>query len=222
MAIGFKRQAYSVQCIERHKPQMYKLFANRYSLNADSRGFSLIELLVVMGILVIVTSLTLTNNARFGGAVLLQNLAYDMALSVRQAQVYGISVYSFGASNYSVGYGMHFDMSNPATYVLFADAVARNGLYDQGELVEATNIGRGYKIKSLCATRNNNEQCFDTMDILFKRPEPDAHITARNGEGQSCIENSNQCQEKGRITIESPRGDELNIVVEATGQIAVQ
>lgn len=220
MAIESKLVAFSRQPVARKNPTMYLLQATSYKLRTN-RGFSLIELLVVIGILVVVTSLTLTNNSRFGGSVLLQNLAYDIALSVRQAQVYGISVYSFGASNYSVGYGMHFDISSPTTYVLFAD-VDKNGIYDQGELVEATNIGRGYKIKSLCATRGINEQCLNTMDILFKRPEPDAHITARNSNGQSCIENNNQCQESGRITIESPRGDELNVVVEATGQISVQ
>src|SRR3989344_6228445 len=82
----------------------------------SSTGFTLIELLVVTAIIVIVTSLVLINNNRFGGTVLLQNLAYDMAPSVREAQVYGISVLSFGGE-FDFGYGMHFT-ANSQTYVL--------------------------------------------------------------------------------------------------------
>jgi prepilin-type N-terminal cleavage/methylation domain-containing protein len=79
----------------------------------ESRGFTLIELLVVTAILVIVSGLVLANHSRFGGKILLQNLAYDMALSVRQAQVYGISVRQFGAGTYSAGYGIRFSTSVP-------------------------------------------------------------------------------------------------------------
>lgn len=187
------------------------------------RGFTLIELLAVMGIVVVVSSVVLANNSRFGGNILLQNLAYDIALSVRQAQVYGIAVRSFGASNFSAGFGVHFDISSPTLYALFADAVVANGTYDENELVESTTLGRGYKIKSLCATRSGPENCnYDTIDILFKRPEPDALITARDGSGQSCIENNNRCKESARIVIESPRGGLMSIVVEAVGQIRVQ
>ncbi len=176
-----------------------------------------------MGIFVVVTSVILANNAQFGGAILLRNLAYDIALSVRQAQIYGISVYRFGSSNFNAGYGMHFDISSPATYVLFADAVAVNGVYDQGELVASTDIGRGYQITALCATQNGNESCgYNTLDVLFKRPEPDARITARNGSGQSCTENPIQCKESARIVVTSPRGDTSSVVVEAVGQIGVQ
>jgi len=193
-------------------------------------GFTLIELVVVVGIITVVTSIVLANNAKYGGSVLLQNLAYDIALSIRQAQVYGISVRGFGVNNstFTVGYGMHFSTTDPTHYELFAD-LAGTGVYDANfnppENIPPSPyvIGRGYKIKSLCATRNNNEQCnFDTLDVLFKRPEPDARITARNGSGQSCVENNNQCQESARIIIESPRGDVLSVVVDATGQISVQ
>ena len=192
----------------------YEIPYTKYS--ARSAGFTLIELLAVMAILVVVTGAILTSNARFGGAVLLQNLAYDMGLTIRQAQIYGISVRRFSANDFSSGYGMHFEISSPTTYVLFADAVAKNGLYDQGELVEATDIGRGYRIADLCiiASGATSETCgIEKIDILFKRPEPDAYIRANGASG---------INERGRIAVESPRGDRMSIVVEATGQIAVQ
>ncbi|MBI4087782.1 prepilin-type N-terminal cleavage/methylation domain-containing protein [Candidatus Kaiserbacteria bacterium] len=192
-----------------------------------SRAFTLIELLVVTAIVVVITGVVFANNNRFGGVVLLQNLTYDVALSIRQAQVYGISVARFGDATFSAGYGNDFDLSSPTTYTLFADA-SENGLYDcpapgtSGcELVAATTISSGYRIQSLCATpAGGTETCsgVSSLDVLFKRPEPDAWISIN---GNSCILDSAQCQESARITLVSPKGDTMSVVIDANGQIAV-
>ncbi len=191
------------------------------------RGFTLVELLVVTGIIILVSGVVLANNNRFGGRILLENLAYDVALSVRQAQVYGISVHTFGG-NFGAGYGMHFDINSPATYVLFADAVSPNGLYDgcpnsaSCELVQSTTIQGGYKIVDLCTTAGGSsvETCnLNMLDVLFKRPEPDAFISAN---GTSGVANPGALSEDGRIIVQSPRGDRMSILISAPGQISVQ
>ena len=205
---------------------MPRLFAIRYSPNARSRGFSLIELMTVVGIITIVTSVVLANNSKYGGSVLLQNLAYDIALSIRQAQVYGISVRGFGVNNstFTVGYGMHFAVNDPTHYELFAD-LAGTGIYD-ADFDPSENIppspyviGRGYYIAKLCAPAGTDAvSCTSVaspqrLDIVFKRPEPDASIRAS---GNPSLKDS------GRIVVASPRGDILSIVVDVTGQISVQ
>lgn len=202
----------------------------RYTIR-DTRAFSLIELLVVAAIMVIVTALTLVNNSRFGGVVLLQNLAYDIALSVRQAQTYGISVRNAGSGNFNVLYGMHFEKSEwgATHYQFYADTSnPPTGAYVSGqgeEVVPAYVIGRGYYIADLCATPGGGtETCgVSKLDIVFKRPEPDAHITAGDGTGETCIQNPDvdHCKESARIIVASPRGDMMSIVVGATGQISV-
>ncbi len=192
------------------------------------RAFTLIELLVVTGVLTVISAIILVNNNRFGGAILLENLAYDVALSIREAQVYGIAVRRYGESGFNVGYGMHFSKSSPTTYVLFADAVSVNGLYDgcpdtsSCELVESTDIHRGFRIVDLCsiASGGGGEVCgLERLDILFKRPEPDAFISAN---GVSGVANPAVLQERGRIVLESPRGDRLSVLIEVAGQIATQ
>lgn len=188
------------------------------------RGFALIELVVVMGIFVVVSSLVLANNTRFGGSVLLQNLAYDIALTIRQAQVYGIAVRGASSSNFSAGYGMYFESApdKNKTYVLFAD-LNGNGIYDPtpddsiDARVASTDIGRNYKISRLCApasTECNEINTVDRLDIVFKRPEPDASIFAD--------EITSGTEDSARIVIASPRGDTKSIVVERNGQISVQ
>src|SRR5262249_48785596 len=92
-------------------------------------GFTLIELLVVCAIIVVITSLVLIDNNKFGGDVKLENFAYDVALSIRQTQVYGIAVERFGNNNFSTGYGMRFSLASPTTYILFADEDS-TGVYD--------------------------------------------------------------------------------------------
>lgn len=187
------------------------------------RAFTLIELLVVTGIIVVISTVILADNNRFGGVVQLEDLAYGVALSVRQAQVYGISVERFGTNTFTAGYGVHFDLSSPNTYALFAD-IANKGTFDAAndanELVQTTTISKGYSIYGLCAPASGSGDCSITkLDIVFKRPEPDAWISAN---GTSCITDNGSCEESASILLKSPRGDKMSVVIYANGQISVQ
>jgi len=192
-----------------------------------TRGFTLIELLVVTAIIVIITGVILADNNRFGGVVQLQNLAYDVALSIREAQVYGISVAGLGASGnpFGSGYGMHFDVSTPQQYELFTDT-AGSGIYAPSESIPPSPyaIESGYKIEALCVTPSGGaENCSaGKLDVVFKRPEPDAWISASvNGSETSCINNNAACESCARIVLMSPRGDLISVVVGSNGQISV-
>ncbi len=141
-----------------------------------------------------------------------------MALSVREAQTYGISVRKFGsgAGEFGAGYGVHFQLSSPSEYTIFADAVLSNGLYDSGEVVQLININGNYRIVNLCAipAGGSTESCgYSKIDVLFVRPEPDAYIRINDG---------TTVYQSAKITVQSPRGDLLSVLIEATGQISVQ
>lgn len=179
-------------------------------------GFTLIELLAVTGIMILITGLVLANNNKFNGTILLQNVAYDIALSIREAQVFGISVQNFNGS-YDAAYGMHFQVNGGGSsiYVLFADAVVNNGTYDSGELVESTTLSGGYRIQDLCTTPPvGAEVCgLASLDVSFVRPEPDAYIRSPAYSGLNS---------SARIEITSSSGGTRNIVIGSNGQISVQ
>lgn len=215
-----------------------------------SKGFTLIELLVVCAIIVVITAIVLVDNSKFGGDVTLENFAYDVALSVRQAQIYGIAVNRFGTgctgigganpNCFNAGYGMNFTLASPQQYTLFAD-LENNGVYDPnyltshstessvyptGELVAQTTIQQGFSITGLCvipSTAQGSCQPVHEIDILYIRPEPEAYISAGNsGSVSSCYQNTQLCNYEARVTLTSPKGDTRTVTIDATGQISVQ
>lgn len=144
-------------------------------------GFTLIELLVVVALIVLITSAMLVRQARFDSSTLLRSLSYSIALSVRQAQVYGTSILGVksGTTNvFASAYGIYFNGSN--TYTVFAD-LDNNGTYNAGDLVVGSPyvIGNGYKISKMCATLSSGAQnCAPSyISIYFKRPNPDAFFS---------------------------------------------
>ena len=199
-------------------------------MNNTKQGFSVVELAVVMGIFMLLTTAILVNHGRFGSSILVGNLAYDIALSVRQAQVFGLSVkeYEAGTGEFHDGYGVHFSGADDLSYVLFADRnMPPNLRYDAGlgcgvvgdECIEKFTITGGNKIKDLCGILTGGvEKCVSTgdinyLDIIFIRPDPDAELRSNViGDMYSSV----------RITIVSPRNEERDILIYVTGQISVK
>jgi len=207
------------------------------------RGFTLIELMVTVSIMTLITAVTLVNHSKFGGKVLLRSTAYEMALVVREAQTYGISVRKIGFASggsqtvlggsidadFNVPYGVHFDVRDKTHYITFADTYLYNGILMKGSdalrntsLEDVTNhtIGKGYKINKLYVTDNSgarlsSESCPGTpvLDITFTRPEPDAMM-------KFCGVDSNLYR-SAEIELVSPRGDLMKVLVEVSGQISV-
>lgn len=184
--------------------------------------------------MVIVSTVVLVNNARFGGVIKLENFAYDVALSIRQAQLYGISVARF-QGGFAAGYGIQVNLSSSATsYHMFADFSTKNQMYDgcptpgspTCELVQTSTMSGNYRIKKVCVTPSMGaEVCSDSggssiLNIYFIRPEPNAWIST--GTASCNPVNGAGCQRKARIQLLSPKGQTMDVVVEFTGQISVQ
>lgn len=196
-----------------------------------TRGFTLIELLVSVTIIVLITTVALVQQNRFNETLALTNLAYEVGLSVRQAQVFGISVREFEGSA-RVGatedflYGVFFehDPSNRSQYILYADLNDDQQYTSDVEVVETTNITRGNYIDRFCGIRNNTATCSSGVDtvgplqelsIQFRRPNPDAVIVGSNGSGTDVYESA--------VIVLRSQADAVRCVrVRPTGQVSIE
>lgn len=208
---------------------------NSKKINSKS-GFTLIELLVAIVIFVITTGIVIFSQNKFDNGILLDNLAYDIAITVRQAQSFGVNVKesSGGSSNVAFPpYGVFFDLNQSnKNFILFSDPVIdpNTGEADlkytgdpscpanDSECIQKYSIKRGSYIKSLCSvdTSGNCVQT-DQLTILFKRPNPDALIY--NNQDERIVNNAKL---QAKITVSSADGlATKDIVVTNVGQIYV-
>lgn len=181
--------------------------------------------------MVVITSAILFRQARFDSSTLLRNLSYAVAITIRSAQVYGISVRgvstaqsnctgNFTSGNcYAPAFGVYFD--NSTSYLLFADNNG-NGIYDSSfdSVVSTYQVGAGFKINKFCGIlTGGSKHCSSDASpitwlvVYFKRPQPDALFSSSASE-----------QYSGAYIQVSAINDPTNthsITVSSTGQIAV-
>ena len=150
-------------------------------------GFTLIELIVSIAIFAVMTALVVSRYGTFNQNTLLTNVAYDMALTIRTAQSYGLSVKSSDSASNSFGsaYGVHFDKSKPTKFTLFIDT-NKNGYYEDpansgvDQNVTTYTLTSGVTMARICLGSDtltctplgNN----DALDITYLRPNPDAIV----------------------------------------------
>lgn len=174
-----------------------------------NRGFTLVEMLVVVSIIGIITGIMVLRYNQFDSQFLLRGLAYDVALSIREAQALSISVMGSGGS-FEYGYGVHFTPGT--TYLIFRDSDEGDD-YDLGEEVSIFTIGRNNFIGDLCV--NGKTECGKTeLDIVFKRPESRARMRSVPAPAVSIS--------SAEIEVHSSTGNQRTVVISPTGQISVQ
>lgn len=152
----------------------------------SKKGFTLIELIVVVAIMAMISALSLFDSSRLNSAVLLSNTAYEISLIIRDAQVSGlgakvISVQGQPDTATTSNQGVYFDLDTSESVVFFADLI-KNNRYDapSGEESQTYNIEnkRAGEIVKICevssAGRCANEK--QNLTIMFKRPNPEAYF----------------------------------------------
>lgn len=203
-------------------------------------GFTLIELIVVSAIILIITAFVLFQQTKFNSSTLLRSLTYSVALSVRQAQIYGTSVRESvsGSGVFGAGYGVYFPPGNTAQYYVFSDNNG-NGAYDPdpdgagplvGEELPVYTLGTGYFVSNVCVTLlgGSTQQCYsgtgtliNTLTIFFRRPNPDACF-ATDVFPAACAKGATAQYSTAYVQLKSTgNGDTRSVKVSSTGQIAV-
>jgi len=220
-----------------------KLFTknNNRSLN---KGFTLVELLVTIVIFVVITGVVLVNSNKFDSAVLLRNFAYDVALTIKQAQSYGVNVRESNSGLFNTAYGIYFDTGtggDRTKFVLFndtgdeaaysgftsgpADQVYNGSLVscptNDPECVQKFSMTRGTYVKKLCAGADIAScDTVDQLSILFRRPSLEAKIYINN-QSEVVVPTPNN-KAYAKITLGATDGTEIEVVVTSIGQIYVK
>ncbi len=204
-----------------------------------TRGFSIIELLVAVGIFMVLSATFLFNYGTFDRRVTVDILAHQIAGWVRDAQVSAMSVKrARNDAGKFPGYGLYFDATKKDRFVFFAD-LDGDRLYDpytskcgavSEECEQEIVLLHGNTIDSICGDANSGSSLSctsvnpgnpslyttDFAHIVFTRPNPfDATIL---GDPETTPTEHSHVE----ITIASPRGYRHTITIWITGQVSVR
>ncbi len=215
---------------------MLRFFKRNYRpKNFFLRGFSLVELLVTIGIVSVILTVVVMNQSKYVDSLALGNLADELSLSIAQAQAYGIAVKELtpGSENFSISYGVTASIissGDDSAYLFFADRNG-NGSYDgtwacaiggSSECLEKKAFSRGDYTYEVCAVRTTGaDQCSNIgrVDITFVRPETAARLVFYNSAGNLYTPPN---LKGARITLKNPVGNSRSVIVYQSGQISVQ
>lgn len=198
------------------------------------RGFTLVELIVVVGIMSVIMLLVVFNSRNFNDDLALRASANEISLAMRQAQNFGISVKesSSGGANFGAPYGIAFDLSNP-TYAFIYSDTNNNRAYNgtlactgSDECRENILIRGGIQINRLCAiyTASGALNCFAGggmryMVLTYVRPNPEPVIKIFDGSNVEVV----GPWKTAYIELIGPRGSLLYVVTDSSsGLITLQ
>ena len=148
-------------------------------------GFTLVEIIVVIFIISIFTSITLLNYRRMEAQYALERAAHKLAQDLRRAQEMAMSTREITSGAELIvptGYGIHFNRDAwPNYYCLFAslDHNRQRGEGRYQDLEPQIFLERGVRIANL--------QPATSFSILFTPPNPTTWINGRSAGSQAII-----------------------------------
>jgi len=208
------------------------------------------ELVVVMAIFGILTSVTVYNYGKFNANIIMTNMAYEVALAVREAQVFSLGVRG-SDGNFDTRYGVYFNIGSEAgsqNFVFFADRDSNGKCEDKSnpsnisdcsiiecvagsECEQLNSLTRGIDITKLCVSEAGSiPMVFDGDISSVGECSPDgveiseAAITFERPNPDALILNA-QNEDSYRniaILIEENNGAKRAIYIRENGQISVE
>lgn len=202
-------------------------------------GFTMIEMLVVLAIFTVMTLVVMFNYGRFNSQTIMTNMAYEVALTTRQAQVYSLGVRGGGdesLTDFSKHYGISVNLANNKNFIFFLDENNNNSCEDLagascggclagGECLNKYTLTHDIYIDKICVSTSNdpvdsigicNGYSVQDLAITFKRPNPDGVFSSVDYSGDNADIKS------AAIVLKTKFGNQRAVMVQNTGQISVE
>jgi len=200
------------------------------------RGFTLLELIVVMIIFVSMTSVVMFNFRGFSDNTNLSNLVYDIALEIKTSQTLGSSTLDTAVTEQNL-FGKTWVITEISKYIpnandgnsitTFRDTGGGNvyGINDpgDGDVTLRSSEVLGGQITSIATCVGNSCDELNAVYIGFRRPRPEPIVFSQDCSGSSDGLESGLARCSGHIEITvQATGDQENtgqIIVESSGHI---
>lgn len=170
-------------------------------MKIKNKGFTLIELMITVGIFAIMTALLVAKYGTFNNGVLLTNLAYDIALNIRSAQSYGLNTRGDDSDSFIGTYSVSFE-KNKKHFILTGGGLEKMTYIKRGSYIKELRVGSSY----------DKTSTVEEIAITFNRPDPSARIS---------VPGSPVNYTYGEIIVSSAEGVTKKIIIQSTGQIYV-
>jgi len=191
-------------------------------------GFSLIEVLITSVIIGVVSAIVVVRYGAFNSSVLLKNQAYEIALAVRQAQVFTVSSRGQG-NDFRDEYGVYIDLNTGTTQqmILFIDTIDDGAYSNDTEVVDSITIDSRFEITDICLADandviNGTPDCsadgLKDLSVMFARPDFDAEFAATGDPSPTAA------RMQTTIVLSPVDGSPVSrsIIVNSAGQISVE
>lgn len=193
----------------------------------NQQGFTLVELVIVLAIIAIISSVAVFNHFDLQDQLEISNDAQMIVLSVREVRIMALSVRETMEGNFDNrfkrGHGLYFsrEAGSESSFVYFID-YQNDSRYtnpplttdcSEEECLKSIPLQGKNKVTDICKLlEEGDEECgLSSVEVFFRRPETDAVITF-TPEG---VGSDNYIGVVVKIT--SPRGREESVIIEDTG-----
>ncbi|MDO8500170.1 MAG: hypothetical protein Q7S66_05990 [bacterium] len=184
-----------------------------------SRGFTMVEIVVMLAIIIIVSAIVLVNFPSVSASIALQRTVQQFSLKFRQAQNQALAVRLVlvqGGSIVPPAVGIYISIADPTHYIFFADicpaAPDNNKIYDSGcdIVIETVNVEKGITIAAMVDEMDSNQSA---VSVVYTAPEARTFISNAFGTiGESVLVKFNT--EAGNLT--------RSVRVRTSGQIGTE
>lgn len=134
-------------------------------------GFTLIEMLVVLAIIVIITGIVIFNTSLERQNSALLRSAQKLSLDLRRAQSFALSSKVFKTSGVPCGWGAHFNGIGSDNYIIFADLAVNQNCSDR-DFIRAANGSEDFETINLESGITVSGLSGGLSDIVFTPPDP--------------------------------------------------